>query len=231
MRLYRPSIWALAAVPWIALHSTEAAAQTIPSPYRFIETRQEGNAFAGVLSMGRGRFDFGPGPGPVFGGRYSIDLGGPFGLEALARFSPTTRRVIDPENSELREVGEAEALMTVVEGRVRFTLTGRRTWHGLAPHILFGGGLAFDLAGNQAEDERILVDDRFEFGTSFAGVLGAGLRWFPSERVTFRTDGTLNLWQLETPPGYSAPDRDFEAVEENEWVSGLGITLGVSIRF
>ena len=211
--------------------AADAGAQTIPSPYRFIEARQEAGVFIGVQDMGTGRFGFGPEPGLEIGARYSVDVAGPFGLEGLFRFSPTTRRVIDPETEDLRDVGEADALMGVGEARIRFSFPGRRTWNGLSPHLLFGAGLAFDLAGAQDADERILVDDRFDFGTSFTGFLGGGMRWFPSDRIVVRADGGLSLWQLETPRGYSAPDRGFAGVEETEWVSGLGVTLGLALRF
>lgn len=213
------------------LAGTGITAQTIPSPYRFIEARQEAGVFVGIQDMGIGRFGFGPEPGPQLGVRYGVDVSGPFGLEGLVRFSPTTRRVIDPETADLRDVGEADALMTIAEARIRFSFPGRRTWHGLSPHILFGAGVAFDLAGSQEADDRILIDDRFDFGTSFTGMFGAGVRWIPGGSFTIRADGGLDLWQLETPRGFSAPNRPFVGVEENEWVSGLSFSLGAAIRF
>ncbi len=220
---------ALAVAGWFT--AAPAAAQEIPSNYRFVEKRQEAGFFIGYQDTGQGRFGFGPEPGIVLGARYGVDLSGPFGLEGVIRYMPTTRRVIDPENSELRDVGEADALMTSAEVRIRFAFTGRRSWRGLSPHLLFGAGLALDVAGDQPDDQRVLVDDRFDFGTSLTGFLGTGVRWFATERVTVVLDGGLSLWQLETPRGYSSPDRGFEGVEEKEWASGLGFTIGTLIRF
>lgn len=221
----------LASALLVVLAGSGLAAQTISSPYRFVESRQEGGVFVGFQDMGTGRFGFGPEPGPQIGVRYGIDVSGPFGLEGLVTFSPTTRRVIDPETADLRDVGEADALMTVAEARIRFSLPGRRTWNSLSPHILFGAGVAFDLAGAQETDERILLDDRFDFGTSFTGMFGAGVRWIPNDGFSIRADGGLNLWQLETPRGFSAPNRGFVAVEEQQWVSGLAISIGAAILF
>jgi hypothetical protein len=63
------------------------------------------------------------------------------------------------------------------------------------------------------------------------GYVGLGSRFVPTPRITFRVDGGLTLWQIPTPRGWSDPDRGFEAVEEEEWVGGPGLTAGLSIRF
>ncbi|MGW8266266.1 MAG: hypothetical protein ACWGSQ_07855, partial [Longimicrobiales bacterium] len=68
--------------------------QTIPSPYRFLDSRQEAGLFAGYMSPGTGRFGFGPGPGPAWGARYGINLYGHFGLEGVVTHLPTTRDIV-----------------------------------------------------------------------------------------------------------------------------------------
>lgn len=209
-----------------------AESQSIPSPYRFLETRQEVDIFLGTLSPGTGRFDYGPQPGPALGARYGINVAGPFGLEGVVTYSPTERSIIDPGRDEGDfKVGDMPSDVIVLDARLRFSLTGNRTWHGLAPVVLAGGGVAFDAAGGNEDQEVLLADDRFKFGTSFVGMLGGGIRWFPGERFFFRTDALLFLWQLKTPRGFSDPERDFEGVEEKEWVSGPSFSLGFGIRF
>lgn len=224
----------LAAVCTAALART-GEAQQIPSPYRYIETAQEAGAFAGVLSPSTGRFDFGPRPGALLGLRYGIEISGPFSIEGVARTLSTTRRVKDPRREEGdRTIGEADVLLTAVEGRLKFSLPGRRTWHGLGPYLLVGGGLVGNLAGSAEVEEVLRAEDRFDFGLSFLGFLGLGTRWLPTDRLQLRLDGGFNLWQLDTPRGYRDPDRDlgFEAPPpENEWVSGLEATLGIAYRW
>lgn len=220
--------WAVAA---LATPPVTGAAQTIPSAYRFIETAQEGGAFVGLLSTDRGRFGFAPGSGTVAGVRYGIEIGGPFSFEAVARYLMGSRDVIDPERPEgSRKAGEADAGIAMIDGRLKFSFLGRRLWNGFGPYFVAGGGVAVDAAGEQPEDERILADDRFEFGTSFLGVLGLGARWLPSDRLVFRTDLTFNLWQVETPRGYRTVERDLDAPED-EWLRALGITFGAALRF
>lgn len=216
----------------VILSHGPVSAQTIPSPYRFIESRQEAGLLGGHVSPGTGRFGFGPGPGPVWGARYGINLSGPFGLEAAVRYSPTKRDMVDPGRVEGdRVVGELSSELVMIDGRLRFSLTGDRTWHGLSPFFAVGGGLVFDVANDESDAEILLADDRFQFGTSFLGILAGGLRWFPWERFLVRGDLSLSIWQLKTPRGYSDPEREFTGVDEKEWVSGSSITLGVGYRF
>lgn len=215
-----------------ALFHGSLPAQTIPSPYRFIETRQEVGLFGGFFSPGTGRFGFGPGPGPQWGARYGINLSGPFGLEAVVTHVPTTRDIVDPGRAEGdRVVGEMSSQLIKLEGRVRFSLTGDRTWHGIAPFVGTGGGFIFDVSKDNSDEALLLPGDRFSFGTSFLGSLGGGVRWFPTKRFLVRGDLFLQLYQLKTPRGYSDPERGFRGVDEKEWVSGPSFSLGISYRF
>ena len=225
----------LLALGWAFATPRPGLGQQIPSPYRYVETAQEAGAFAGVLDAGTGRFQVGPGDGTVLGLRYGIEVGGPFSLEAVVRTASGSREVRDPTKPEgERTVGEADVLLTSLEGRAKFTLTGRRTWNGLSPYTVAGGGIAWDLAGISAVDEQLLEQDRFEFGTSFLGYLGLGVRWLPVERIQLRAEGGFDLWQIDTPRGYLVPGRDLgleSAPPQNEWVSGFEGTLGIAFRW
>lgn len=223
--------WALSGLLLIAApHQLEG--QTIPSPYRYFESRQEAGAFGGYLSLGTGTFGYGPKPGLLVGGRYGIQLGGAFGLDGVVSLNPTTRDVVDPtREGGTRVVGEADALLLTIDARLRFSLTGDRTWNGLNPYFLMGGGVAWDLAGSSNFDALILPKDRFKFGTKFLALFGAGTRWFVSERLLVRADFSVNMIQLSTPLGYLEPDRGLGAVGEKEWVSGPAISLGAAWHF
>jgi hypothetical protein len=206
--------------------------QEIPSPYRFFEKRQEAGVFAGYVQRGTGLFGFGPKSSVGAGARYSIQLGGPFALEGVGMFTPTTRDIVDPSAEEgSRVLGEADAQLLSFDLRLRFSLTGDRTWRGLHPYIFFGGGVAFDIAGDVPEDGLLLPEDQFDFGSKFVAPFGAGLRWFVTERLIVRTDFTINLYRLSTPPGFLDPERDLPSIGEREWVSGPGFTLGFAIQF
>ena len=216
----------------ITLTPVLVSAQTIPSPFRFVEKRQEAGVFVGTSSVDAGRFGFGPEGGTHIGGRWGVNLSGPLGFEATAGVISGSRDVINPARVEGdRKVGEADVLLGTLDGRLRFTLTGDRTWHGLAPYIIAGGGIVYDLSGSNEADEQLEDQDRFEMGTSFFGTAGGGLRVSVTERLALRGDAVFSLWKLDTPPGFSDPERGFEAVEEGQWVNGLHLTIAAVIRF
>ncbi|GMV04876.1 MAG: hypothetical protein AMXMBFR53_11560 [Gemmatimonadota bacterium] len=222
----------LAATLLVAALPVASSAQTIPSPFRFIETRQEAGLFVGSTSAARGRFGFGPGGGLATGARWGIELSGPLGFETTAGIISGTRDVVNPAKVVGdQRIGEADVLMGVVDARLRFTLTGDRTWHRLTPFVVAGGGLAFDASPTSPVDDELETDDRFEMGTSFFGTAGGGARLFLTERLALRGDAVFSLWKIKTPPGFSDPDRGFTGVEEAEWVSALHLTLAAVIRF
>lgn len=216
-----------------AILSAPAAAQSIPSPYRFIEKGQEGGVFVGFIDADPGKYGFGPKSGLTTGIRYGVELAGPLGLEGVATFVPTERDIVNPARLEGdRVVGDpAESALLFVEARLRFALTGRRTWHGLQPFIFLGAGLAADVRGNQQEDERLLEGDRFDFGTKFLGSTGAGARLVLGDRFVLRFDSALRLYQLKTPSGFQDPERDLGTVPDNQWVTGKSISLGLAYLF
>lgn len=207
-------------------------AQTVPSPYRFIDTRQEGGAFAGAnFVVGEGQYGIGPKPGPLAGVRYGITLGGPISLEGIVAYMDTKRDVKNPgELGELVTVGEADMRMLTADARIKFNFLGTRTWNRIAPFVLAGAGVTFDVTGDQAVDQLLLPDDRYDFGSSFSGLLGLGVRWFPGSRLSFRSDLTLQLWQQDVPDGYPSRELLFDA-PDSEWIQAWGITLGAAYNF
>lgn len=222
----------LAAAALLALIPVVAKSQSIPSAFRFVETRQEAGIFVGTASMAEGRFGFGPSGGREYGARWGIDLSGPLGFETVAGLISGTRDVINPAQVRGdRRIGEADATMATVDGRLRFTLTGDRTWHRMAPFIVAGGGIVVDMSEDSALDEELLANDRFDFGTSFFGTMGGGTRFFLTDHLALRGDAVFSLWKIKTPPGFSDPTRGFTSVERSEWASGLHLTIAALIRF
>ncbi len=227
-------ICALGALVFVVLAlSGPGEAQTIPSPYRFVETRHEVGLYAAYVSPATGAFDYGPGPGAGVGAHYGLRLGGPFSLETNLLYLPTRRSLIDPGRDEGdRKVGEADARILGWDARLRFNLTGDRTWRALQPSVQVGAGLALDLAGRDAvEREKILPDDRFRFGVPLVGTFGGGLAWLPTDPLLFRLDLGVTLWALRAPKGYRNPLRGLEKVDRREWVGGPNVSFGAAYRF
>jgi hypothetical protein len=209
-----------------------AAAQTIASPYRFVETSQTVGITGGYAYASEGALDLGPAPALYLGARYAIRISGPFTAEGELGFVPTTRMVWDTVAGDTtREViGEANMRLLLGSAALRFNITGPRTWHGLQPYFLAGAGIAIDLAGTAAAEEELTDDARFDFGTSFAGHIGGGIEWFPSPGWSLRLDTRNALWKLETPRAFLANERG-RLTPADEWAQNFIVSAGFAIHF
>jgi len=153
-------------------------------------------------------------------------------MEGTFSYQPTTRDIVDPTRPEgERVVGEADAEVMSFDARIRFSLTGDRTWKGVNPFVFLGGGIAWDIAGETEADALVLAQDRFEFGVRFVALLGGGMRWLLTDRFLIRADFFVTMNQLETPEGYLDPERALRGVGEKEWVSGPGFSIGAAFHF
>jgi hypothetical protein len=208
------------------------AGQRIDSPYRFVNTTQAVGGFGGYISAGQGAIGLGPESGAVFGGRYGLRISGPFVLEAEVGYFPSTRAVFDtvPADTTLRAIGKADLTLVLARAALRFNLTGPRTYRSLQPFVVFGAGLAIDVAGDAADEEDLPEDVRFDFGTSFAGDIGAGIDWYLSRSVSMRLDGRNLLWRLRTPQAFLLGERGLQ-LPDREWSQNFFLSAGLSIHF
>lgn len=216
----------------VVLAVETASGQNINSPYRFVEDAQSGGGFGGYIYPARGTVGLGPEAGPVGGVRYTIRLSGPFTVEADAGYFSSRRPVLDTivVDSARQRVGTADLGLLLVNGSLRFNLTGARTWHRLQPFAVFGAGVAVDLSGSSPADEDLAADVRYDFGTSFAGQLGGGMEWFPTDRLTVRLDARNALWKITTPLPFQ---RGVLALRTpaDEWVQNGYFSVGLTLHF
>ncbi len=208
------------------------AAQRIPSSYRYLDESQGAGVFGGYMMLTTGKWDLGPKSAAYMGGRYAIEVTGPLFAEGLLAYVPTARDVVDPRRAEGdRTIGETDMHLLMASARLAFSVTGRRTWRRIAPHLFVGVGGVLDAAGAGEADEVLQPEDRFELGATFAASAGAGVRIAAAGRVALQLESSLDLWRLNTPTGYGEPAKGLEGVAEREWVRGLGFSLGASFRF
>jgi hypothetical protein len=206
-------------------------AQTVPSPYHFINTKQEYGLFAGYAKHGTGRFGYGPKSGLVFGGQYAVRMKGPLAFEASGTLFRGTRDVMDPRRSAGdRKIGTSNVTIGSIDLGLRFSIVGDRTWHGIDPFIDFGLGFALPLSGVTKTDKTLPAGDQYNFQSSFKGTLGTGTRIFLSKRVSLRADARLAFWKLNTPPGFADPTLGFTNSPKSEWVAGTRLTLAALIN-
>lgn len=218
-----------------ALCPAAAEAQRIDSPYRFVETSQSGGPVIGYVATGQNEREMGPESAMMFGARYGIRISGPFRVEGTIGYMPTTRSIfavdtLAADSTDRALIGEADVKMLLAGAQLRFDLTGTRTWHSLQPFLIAGGGVAVDFASLGELEEDLPVDDRFDFGTSFAGELGAGVEWFPADRVSVRADVRDHFWKLMTPAGF-VNARPEAGLPEDEWIGNWTMSAGISLHF
>jgi opacity protein-like surface antigen len=209
-------------------------AQQIASPYRFLDHSQFVGAWAGWVWAADGRIGNGPEAAPIIGAAWALRVSGPFALGADVGFMPSTRTVRDTTfsaaDSMFTAIGEADVRLLVVMGNLRFNLTGSRTWNGLQPFAVAGAGVVIDLASGTAVEADLPANARFDFGTSFAGQLAAGVDWFPSSRVSVRVDARDMFWKLPVPEAFVFTQNG-ATLPRSEWEQNIALTAGLSIHF
>ena len=221
----------------IAAGAGPAQAQHITSPYLYIEQNQALTAQATYIATNRGMLNLGPESGMAYGLGYTIRLGGPFNLDFNASFFPTRRAVMDtiPADSitladnplaSVTKIGEDKLGIALLTAALRFDVTGPRTYHGLLPFVVFGGGLARQVYETGIADIHLVSARRYHFGGLCVGQIGGGTDWFLSRHITARLDVRDMFWRIRIP---SAFQRD--PIPSREWVQNLHASLGLSFRF
>ena len=239
MRFSRTALLAALAL----LPGARAAAQTVPSPYRHIETSQSIAVTAGYLFTDpevtltdSTSAELGHRSAPVVGLRYQLRASGPLSIEFSAAVSPGERNLYGPAYNADSTVVTAEDLgvavpSTIVMGDVglKFNLTGARTWNGLAPYFSAAGGIVGDIRGTLPEEREadIPATARFRFGPAFAVGGALGTDWFPNRRTSLRLEAQGRLWRMRTPSGLLT-NRN---ADQREWNPVVGLTLGAAFHF
>jgi opacity protein-like surface antigen len=220
-----------------------AAAQTITSPYQFVDRGQGLFAYVGYVVTDRGTIQTGPDSGATVGIGYSIRVSGPFAFDARIAYLPTSRTVYDRQDAGLDpeairadprvglvERGTADLSLLLTDASLRFDITGPRTWNKIQPYALLGLGGAFRMAAEHEaeEDIRTDVDLRVRFRNGFTGHFGGGLEYHMTPRATVRLDARNVLLRLQVPSGFITPAR---VIDDREWVQSANLSVGLGFRF
>ncbi|UCC71042.1 MAG: hypothetical protein JSV86_11660 [Gemmatimonadota bacterium] len=223
-----------------------AGAQQVPSPYRFIEAKQDLGITVSYVYADPGAANFGPQAGPAISVRYTRSISRPVSITPSLTYFTSEREVIDPSLEEgegggsgSQVVGTESIDLLLVAGRFNLNLTGTRTWHRLVPYLSGGLGIAFELTGattcfegSTNPDCQIEPRERFDFGTSFLLQLGFGTVWLPRQRIGVRLEFLNHIWRLATPPGYYDPGVTIVPIPSGkDWTNNLELGLTLSYWF
>jgi len=187
---------ALLALPLFAATASAQVGYTPEkSPFRDLEFRQELTAVAGYFAASKDPARVAPQSGPLIGAHYEVHVGGPAYFEAEAARVFSQRNVVDPTKAPAqRSLGTKTVGLYLADVGLVLNLTGQKSLHQLVPVLKAGIGVASDLTGADVGG--------FQFGTTFAFVFGAGVKWVPGGNFQLRADVTDHLYQVQYPASY-----------------------------
>lgn len=217
----------------LAVLAAPAAAQQIPSPYRYVEERMSLAAEAGYLVTQRVDPDVGPRSGPYTGARFLIRITPPVSGEIALGLALSDRTVFrntpaaqNPDSLVAEPIGSTAMPLFFAEAGFRLHLTGPRTWNGIAPFLSGTVGGGFSAGGRLDEEDELPTDDRFAFGPALAVSVGTGADVFMAERVSLRVDLRNRIWRVTVPAGFTEFNR-----EDAIWRNNPSFTLGAAYHF
>jgi hypothetical protein len=199
------------------------------SPFRDLDNRMQLSLLGGVMGTQRDPAGVAPTGGALVGLRYDFQITGPFVLAvSTGRVFGSERRVLDPTlPANRREVLVVSEPLSMVDVTAGLSLTGFRSWNRLVPVLSGGMGVVSDF--RSATDV-----GGYNFGTTFAFVLGGGVRIVPRGGVSFRVDLVDRMYRIGYPETYYRPASDGTSIVEvgtprARWTHNPALTLGISM--
>lgn len=165
------------------------------SPYRDVRQGATIRLFTGYFGGTRGRIPVGPSYGPTGGVRLEYSVGSLLSLTASAAYAQTDAFFFDPNDSIPQKKGPINNDLILVDWGLQASLTGGKTWHNLQPYV--GGTLGLVFGSTIGADSSGYV-----FGTKFSYGPEAGVRWYPTRRLTVAAGYRLVLYKLSYPFSY-----------------------------
>ncbi len=166
------------------------------SPYRDLRYGQFVWAGAGYFRGDGGQAGVGPHNGMVYSLRHEFLADRTVSVILGVSYAPLERRIGDPlATSGPRIRGPLSQKVTFAEGTIQFNITGGKTWHGVAPYVAMGTGLAF--GATQPSDS-----SGFKFRTKLFVAPSLGARLFLSRRLFLRLEARNVFWNLSYPDVY-----------------------------
>jgi opacity protein-like surface antigen len=208
--------------------SAQVGHQPDRSPYRDRDYNREWTYFGGTFSAEKDPVGVAPTDGPVAGVRWQMHMTGPLYFGVRLAGGSIDRTVIDPaKRIAERTVGTEKVPMAFADIGLEMSLTGHKTWRGLAPFINGGLGVAADLRGENDVGS-------YRFGIPFTMTLGTGVSWTPARNWSVRLDWSHYLYRIQYPTTYYLKVTEDPAVlpvgaARSFWRRNPSLTLGVTL--
>jgi hypothetical protein len=206
------------------------------SPFRDIRKGHTITATGGYFGGSGGQFNIGPHRGEVFGGRYDIRTASTIQMGLAVAHGNLDRFIVDPfVQLANRRSGPVRQSVTFAEVALQFNLSGGKTWHGIAPFVGAGVGLAFGSA-TPADTSQ------YEFGRKIYFAPSVGFRFFITDRLHLRGEARAAFWKLKYPATFQAEPTEEPGTPENpnavivgsnlsEWTTSPWLQVGLGYSF
>ncbi|HEX9564469.1 MAG TPA: hypothetical protein VF981_10880 [Gemmatimonadaceae bacterium] len=215
-----------------ALSSAQAQVGHPPnrSPYRDRDYNRDWTLFFGQFSAQRDPAGVAPTDGPLAGVRWQMHMTGPLYIAARLAGGSVERTEIDPSKTIAeRVIGTEKVPMFLADIALELSLTGHKTWHGIAPVLNGGVGFSGDLRG------RTDVGD-YRFGVPFTMTFGSGINWSINDAWALRFDWANYIYRIGYPNSYYLKTTEDPPVlaagaSQSHWRRNRALSIGVSLLF
>ena len=211
-------------------HAQEVGHEPAKSPYKDLETTQELTPYAGWYSARPEPAGVAPRSGALIGVHYGWRVAGPATLISDVFYVNSQRRVIDPSKGvATRVISDGSTPLYGISGGLGLSLPGGKSWHDLVPEARGALALLSDFSSKTDPGG-------FRYGTRFAFVWGAGVRYVAGGRWGLRADWTNYLHTISYPTSFFVSSADGTTVLPSStprslWRNDPTLSLGVSYLF
>jgi hypothetical protein len=210
------------------------------SPYRDIVHGKSVTLLVGDVGGDGGKVGVGPHHGRSYGARFDLRLSAPVQLGLTVARAELERFVVSADDSvATRRQGPVDQHLTMIDATLQLNLTGRKTWHRLAPF------LSGSLGWTRGSDLPSSVSDSsgYKFGSKFYLVPAAGVRVFVSNSLFLRLEARQLFWKLNYPLAYTQepaaepstdPNRPNAVLKDgkrSQWSGGRELRAGLGVAF
>jgi len=210
------------------------------SPYTDILPGRSFTLLYGDVGGDGGRLGIGPHHGRSYGVRGDIRLGAPLQVGFSVARAELERLVVSADDSVATRVkGPVDQRLLMLELTMQLNLTGKKSWHHLAPYLSGSLGWAngSDLpAGGPADSSG------FKFGNKIYLSPGVGLRVMIGQTLHLRLDARQLFWKLSYPVSYLVEPAAEPGVtgssnavitdgKRNQWSGGRELRVGLGLSF
>ncbi|MFN8653094.1 MAG: hypothetical protein U0133_14415 [Gemmatimonadales bacterium] len=170
------------------------------SPYRDITNGKSITVFYSDVGGDGGKVGVGPHHGTAWGARFDVRLSAPLQFALGFERARLERFVVSADDSvATRKTGPFDQDLTMIEATMQLNLTGKKTWHRLAPFISGSAGWTkgSDLPKGVADSSG------FKFGSKLYLVPAVGVRAFVTQSLFLRLEARQVFWKLNYPTAYT----------------------------